>query len=165
MAEPSLFYWHLCSSKILITNEPRICFMLEFCPDYGSRCKLGYNCSRLDCFHLDTCHREQRLIIGVRSLNLSLECQMGVMTASGSYLLECLGQHHRHHQLRIKCELKVCNISQTSWSSQIGKDLRQLVSYQNVFCINNVAKMVNLAGCVGPGFRDKVNWISHFSGI
>ena len=93
MAEPSLFYWHLCSSKILITNEPRICFMLEFCPDYGSRCKLGYNCSRLDCFHLDTCHREQRLIIGVRSLNLSLECQMGVMTASGSYLLECLGQH------------------------------------------------------------------------
>ena len=90
MAEPSLFYWHLCSSKILITNEPRICFMLEFCPDYGSRCNLGYNCSRLDCFHLDTCHREQRLIIGVRSLNLSLKCQMGVMTASGSYLLECL---------------------------------------------------------------------------
>ena len=54
---------------------------------------MGHNCSALDCFHLDTCHREQRLIIGVRSLNLSLECQMGVMTASGSYLLECLGQH------------------------------------------------------------------------
>ena len=52
--------------------------------------RMGHNCSLLDCFHLDTCHREQRLIIGVRSLNLSLKCQMGVMTASGSYLLECL---------------------------------------------------------------------------